>query len=466
MMSPEELQGRLSELAASTLVPGAAVAILSGDEVVTAVTGTANMNTGADVVPETLFAAGSVTKVFTSSLVMSLVDDGLVELDAPVQTYLPDFTLADPIRSAAVTVRMLLSHTSGLPGNYMPDDPWGPGVIATYMERLKALPIMGTPGQQWSYSNAGMVTLGRIAEVVTKLSFDDALDQRILRPLGLNATTYTDRMIMGPTAVGHLADPATGTARPAPLFRKYYGNAPAGSTLWLDVAALIGFARMHLDEGRAADGRQVLSAESVAAMQASQIDIWGGVPYPEWGLGWGIADYDGRRVVSHGGGNIGMASTLWVVPDRDAAVAILTNGSSGHALTFALAAEILEREFDLVAPVPPTVPRTAVQIDPARYVGRYTSPQGDVFVSAEENRLFVRMVPEPALAEAQVLMGLVGGESPPLPMVCIDADRFRFFVQAGPEGSPFGALPLDFLEPDVDGRPRFVRYLGIAERVD
>jgi hypothetical protein len=120
MMTSDELQTRLAELAAGNLVPGAAAAILYGEETVSAVTGTANMNTGAPVVPDTLFASGSICKVFTSSLIMTLVDDGAVELDAPVQRYSPDFTLADPVKSAGVTVRMLLSHT--LPHSTGP--PW------------------------------------------------------------------------------------------------------------------------------------------------------------------------------------------------------------------------------------------------------------------------------------------------------------------------------------------------------
>jgi CubicO group peptidase (beta-lactamase class C family) len=467
-MTSDELKTRLAELAEGTFVPGAAAAILHGDRVVAAFTGTANRATGAPVVEGTLFAAGSVTKVFTAALVMTLVDDGLVDLDATVQTYLPDFTLADPDRSAAVTVRMLLNHTSGMPGNYMPDDPCGPDVVATYMERLKDLPIMGTPGKQWSYSNTGMVTLGRIAEVVTNQTYDDALEQRILRPLGLNATTYSDQMMLRSTAVGHLADPATGTAEPAPVFRKYYGNGPAGATMWCDVQALIGFAQMHLNDGLAPDGTRVLSEESVVAMQTPTVDIWGGVPYPQWGLGWGICELGGSRVISHGGGNIGMHSTLWVVPDQSVAVAVLTNGSTGYGLHGALVAEVLKQELGLEMPAPPAMPESAVPVDPSLYTGRYASPQGDLVITAQDDRLFVEVRPEPALAEAGRLMGLDGGgqtEPTALPMTCVDKERSRFFAQMGQEGSFVAAVPMEFYEPDAEGRPRFARLAFLAERV-
>ncbi|WP_290057669.1 serine hydrolase domain-containing protein [Amycolatopsis solani] len=469
MITSDELQVRLAELAATTFVPGAAAAILYGEETVSAVTGTANMKTGAPVVADTLFASGSICKVFTSSLIMTLVDDGAVELDAPVQRYLPDFTLADPVKSAGVTVRMLLSHTSGLPGTYFPDDPAGPDAIEKFMRRLEAVPFPGTPGRQWSYSNPGMVTLGRIAEVVTKQAYDDALEQRILRPLGLNATTYSDRMIMGSTAVGHLADPATGTVVPAPLFRKYYGNAPAGSTLWLDVAALIGLARLHLDGGLGPDGRRVLSAESVAAMRTPQADIWGGFPYPRWGLGWGIVDAGDHRLVAHGGGNIGMHSALWVLPDHHAAVAVLTNGNTGTGLHMALSAEILEREFGVELPAPPSAPEVPESVDPSLYVGRYGSVEGTFAVTcgADGGLYVVEEEWAPALAEASRLMGLVGGprEPTPLPMTCVDAKRSRFLVGMGPAGAPMASVPMEFYEADSVGRPRLARLSYLAERV-
>lgn len=467
MITSDELQTRLAELAATNLVPGAAAAILYGEETVTAVTGTANTNTGAPVVADTLFASGSICKVFTTSLIMTLVDDGAVELDAPVQRYLPDFTLADPVKSAGVTVRMLLSHTSGLPGTYFPDDPAGPDAIEKFMQRLKAVPFPGTPGKQWSYSNPGMVTLGRIAEVVTKQTYDDALEQRIVRPLGLNATTYSDRMIMGSTAVGHLADPATGTVAPAPLFRKYYGNAPAGSTLWLDVAALIGLARLHLDGGLGPDGRRVLSAESVAAMQTPQVDIWG-FPYPRWGLGWGIVDVGDQRLVAHGGGNIGMHSTLWVLPDQHAAVAVLTNSNTGSGLHMALSAEILKREFGVELPAPPSPPDVPESVDPSLYVGRYGSVEGTFVVTCgADGGLYVEEERVPALVEATHLMGL-GGEPQkptPFPMTCVDAKRSRFMVGMGPEGSPVASVPMEFSEADAAGRPRLARLSFLAERV-
>ncbi|USX53809.1 serine hydrolase [Lentzea sp. HUAS12] len=465
MMTSDELQVRLAELAATTLVPGAAVAILRGEETVSAVTGTANMNTGAPVVPDTLFASGSICKVFTASLIMTLVDDGLVELDAPVQRYLPDFTLADPAKSAAVTVRMLLSHTAGLPGNFFPDDPAGPDVIEKFLQRLKALPFPGTPGKQWSYSNPGMATLGRIAEVLTKQTYDDALDQRVLRPLGLNATTYADRMIMGSTAIGHMVDPATGDVTPAPLLRKWFGNAPAGSTLWLDVAALIGLARLHLDGGLAADGRRVLSAESVAAMQTPQTEIWGGFPYPRWGLGWGIVDVGDRRLVAHAGGNIGMQSTLWVIPDQHAAVAVLTNSNTGYGLHSVLSAEILEQEFGLELPTPQSPPDVPEPVDPSLYVGRYEAVEGRLVITSDANGgLYVQIEPEPS----QVEVGrLLGGPQEPVrfPMTCVDAERSRFLVAAGPEGSPVASMPVEFYEADSAGRPRLARLFYLAERV-
>jgi CubicO group peptidase (beta-lactamase class C family) len=138
-ITEEELKARLDRTAADFRLPGAAIALVRGAEVLTAVTGVTNIRTGTPVVRETLFAAGSVTKVFTASLIMTYVDAGLVDLDAPVRKYLPDFTLNDQARSRLVTVRMLLNHTGGLPGNSMFDLPKSPHMVADIVARLATM---------------------------------------------------------------------------------------------------------------------------------------------------------------------------------------------------------------------------------------------------------------------------------------------------------------------------------------
>jgi len=304
-ITQQELQARLDRAAADFHLPGAAIALIHGGQTLTAVTGVTNVRTRSRVVPETLFAAGSVTKVFTASLIMTYVDAGLVDLAAPVQTYLPDFTLQDKERSRLVTVRMLLDHTGGLPGNCMFDLPKSPHMIADIVRRLADMPLVSEPGEHWSYSNAGMVVLGRIAEVLSGTTFDEVMAARILHPLGLHATADTNEMILHSVAVGHLVDMATGSVQVVPRFQLDLSNSPAGATLFCDIGAMVTFARMHLNGGLAPDGTRVLSSASVAAIQAPQAEMPWALGYDRMRLGWTIRKSGGHTVVSHTGANAG-----------------------------------------------------------------------------------------------------------------------------------------------------------------
>src|SRR5437764_13794380 len=115
------LEQRLRELSAKHRVTGASLAILDGDQSIETATGLINQETGVEVTTDTLFQIGSITKVFTTTLVMQLVDEGRVELDAPVRTYLPELGLKDPSANEAVTVRHFLTHTSGIEGDRLVD---------------------------------------------------------------------------------------------------------------------------------------------------------------------------------------------------------------------------------------------------------------------------------------------------------------------------------------------------------
>lgn len=463
VLTSEELSRRLSESAEELGVVGASVALWHEGTLVRAQTGTVNAATGAPVLPDTLFAAGSVTKVFTASLAMTLVDEGLIELDAPVRTYLPEFALANSDRSAAITVRMLLNHSSGLPGDYMPDLAPGDDVLERLMGELRGLRVTGTPGERWSYSNMGMGTLGRLVEVVTGESFDTALSTRILRPLGLNATADAEELLLRSTAVGHTVDPATGNASRVPRLRAWPENGPAGSRLWLDVEALIDFGRMHID-GTTPDGRRILSTAALHQMREPQFDdFWGCFPmYVNYGLGWAIAREGDDPVLSHGGANLGMHSNLYVIPEQKAVLAVLTNSTTGLALYSALCASLLEECFDVRVPAPSYPPEPAVEVDNEQFTGVYRSPNGEARVEVHDGRLHLRMTPAPGLALWERLMGGASGGGQALPLVCTDSERRRFSLDPG--GGPGALRGVQFYDPGADGRPTLIRVGTLYER--
>lgn len=161
------VQDALDALARRHLVPGATLAIGLGDELFDFATGVLNVGTGVETTTDSVFQIGSNTKLVTTTLVMQLVDEGLVELDDPVRKYLPDFALADPRAAGEITVRQLLTHTSGIQGDYFKGFGRGDDAIERYVVSLADIDLVHAPGQFWSYCNSGFVVAGRLAEVVT-----------------------------------------------------------------------------------------------------------------------------------------------------------------------------------------------------------------------------------------------------------------------------------------------------------
>ena len=164
------LGARLEELREKHGVPAASVAVLRGEEVDAAASGILNLDTGVEATDDSLFQIGSITKVWTATLAMQLVDEGRIELDAPVRRYLPDFRVADDEVSEAVTVRHLLRRTpSGIDGDHFADTGRGDDYLERYVETCAELPQVHPLGATMSYCNTGFTILGRMLEVVTDL---------------------------------------------------------------------------------------------------------------------------------------------------------------------------------------------------------------------------------------------------------------------------------------------------------
>ncbi|MBB1152213.1 serine hydrolase domain-containing protein [Amycolatopsis dendrobii] len=462
MITSNELADRLSRLAEKFTVTGASAALWHDGTLVRAETGTVNAATGAPVLPDTLFAAGSVTKTLTASLAMTLVDEGRLDLDTPVVRYLPGFTAANPARSATITVRMLLNHSSGLPGNYLPNLAPGDDVLERLLRELAALDVTGVPGRRFSYSNMGMSTLGRLAEVLTGERFDVALSKRVLEPLGMNASSDAEELLLRSTAVGHVVDPASGAVSRVPRLRVWPEYGPAGSRLWVDVESLIRFGRMHLD-GRTPGGHRLLSKAALEQMRTPQYaDFWGCLRgCANFGLGWGIFREGDDPVLTHSGANLGMHSTLYVIPRQNVVLAVLTNSTTGAMLHSTLCAELLEKCFDVPGPAAIDPPKGSAEVEIERFTGLYRAPDGEVSVEALGGQLHARLTPDPGLAEWDRLMGSAAGGGQAMPLACVDSARSRFVMDAG---APGGLLAVQFYEPGPDGRPTLVRLGTLYER--
>lgn len=385
-------QQRLDQLAVAHRVPGAVLGVLHSGVVTQLATGSLNVETDVVVTPDSVFQIGSITKCYTATMVMQLVDEGRVDLDAPVVSLLPELKLADGEAAAQVTVRHLLSHTSGIEGDHFEETGRGDDAVERYVASCAQVGFSHPVGATMSYCNTGYNILGRLIEELDGRTWDASLRARIVEPLGLSRTvTLPEEALRFRTAYGHVVEKDK-PARLAPIWVLPRSCGPAG-LINASAADLLAFARLHLDGGRSGD-TQVLSADSVEAMQSAQVEM----PDPwtlgsHWGLGWILYDWGGRRVFGHDGGTIGQAAALRIVPDASVAVCLLTNGGHASDLYHELFPELLDALCGIEMPQPLAPPSQPPRVDAARHAGVYERLGVRVELAEHDGGLSGRIIP-------------------------------------------------------------------------
>ena len=365
-------------------IPGATIGELYDHTRREAAFGVASLETGYPVRPDSLFQIGSITKIFTTTLVMMLVEEGKLALDAPVITYLPDLKLADPGARQAVTVRMLLCHSSGFFGDFFDDFGWGDDALRRYVDKLDTLPQQTPPGASWAYNNAGFCLAGAIIERVTDQPFERVMRERVFQPLGLAHTFfYAHEAIAYPVAVGHTQKVPAGdeheVARLYPLPRAV--NAAGGIISTVD--DLLTFAAFHLAGGVTRHRKRLLPEATIRAMWEEQITA---ANFAEaYGLGWETRTIDGVRLIGHGGSTNGFNARLLLIPERQYAIAILTNSGRGATMYREVIEARLTEQFDLRMPAPKTIklPKRSLE----RFTGVYRQTDVRVTLSATADGL-------------------------------------------------------------------------------
>ncbi len=396
------VEDRLPALLSEHLVPGAAVAISVGDEVVETACGVLSKATGVEATVDSVFQIGSITKVWTATLAMQLVDEGLLALDAPIRTYVPGFTIGDDAAAETVTVRQLMCHTSGFEGDIFTDTGWDDDCLEKYVAGLADVPQLLSPGELFSYNNAGYCVLGRIVELVRGKPYDTCLREHLFEPLKLtHAATAPWEAILHRAAVGHIQPTPDARPVPAPVWSLMRSNAPAGAMLAMCPRDLLAFARMHLSEGTGPDGAAVLTPASVKAMQQRQVELPElGMMGDAWGLGWELFDLPGGSVIGHDGGTVGQAAFLRVAPEQGVSVAVLTNGGDAIPVYVEVVGRVLRDLTGIELPPLPVPDPDAPPVDAARYVGTYSSTVSESVVSQDgEGRLWLERTPKGILAD-------------------------------------------------------------------
>ncbi|MGW0809314.1 serine hydrolase domain-containing protein [Nonomuraea sp. NPDC002799] len=383
----EAMGRRLPELIAKYEVPGAALAYLHQGELHELAAGTLNTATGVEATTDALYQIGSITKVWTATLIMRRIERGELTLDTPVADVLPEFKVADPEVTKTVTIRHLLSHTSGIDGDLFIDTGRGDDCVAKYVEACADLIQSHPLGATQSYCNSGFVVAGRIVERLAGKRWDDVIREEIAEPLGLTHTwTLPEDVLRFRAAMGHQ------DGKPAPAWGLMRAMGPAG-LICARPADVVAFARAHLEGGLLDDA---------AAMWEPQADVPN--PYtlgPQWGVGWILDEWDGRRVISHGGNTIGQHAMLWAVPETGTIVCATANGGHSNAFTRALAAELFAELDGLTPPPPLGPPQTPVEVDPARYAGLYERAGTRLTVSVRDGVPWMRYEATGALAALQ-----------------------------------------------------------------
>ena len=311
-------------------LPAVSIALVDGQHVVWAQGfGLSDPQQKIPAAADTIYRVGSVSKLFTDIAIMQLVEKGRLDLDAPVNRYLPDFHPVNPF-AKPITLRELMSHRSGLVreppiGHYF--DSTAPTLEAT-VKSLNHTTLVYPPGTHTKYSNAAIAVAGYVLEKQSGQPFTTYVRDAVLQPLGMSASAFTPT----PEILAKLAHASIwtydGRVFDAPTFQ--LGMAPAGC-MYSSVLDLSKFVSMLFAAGRGSEGA-VLKPETLQSMWQPQFPTAG--EKQSFGIGFRLANLDGHALVGHGGAIYGFATELEALPaDKLGVVAVTTMDSANATMT-------------------------------------------------------------------------------------------------------------------------------------
>lgn len=425
-MTEPDLQGVLTERASALGVPGAAVGVLHGGVAHYGFFGVTSVENPLIVNAQTMFQFGSTGKTYTSTAILRLVDQGRVELDAPVRRYVPELRLADEAVAEKVTVLQLLNHTAGWDGDYEKNTGTGDDALARYVAGMADIAQVSALGSEVSYNNASLSLAGYLIEKVTGQTFEQAIQELLLTPLGMADTFFFPNDVMTRRfTVGHINSPdgAVKVARPWALPRS--GN-PAGG-MSATAADQLTWARFHLTDGRTATGEQLLPAELVRSMRSPTVEMPGNALGDAVGISWLLRRRGDVMLVQHGGTTIGQHSAFVMVPERDFAVIVLTNcGPNGEQLNTELVDWALEAYVGVVEPEPQLRAVDAAEL--AAYTGDFDAIALSAQLTAAGGRLMLQLSVKPeVLAET----GDLDLYQEPIPLALVTDGPDQYVVTDG-----------------------------------
>lgn len=429
----------VQRFASAFSIPGVAVAVVRpGAEPLILCHGTRTLGDAGLVDADTSFAIASNSKAFLAACLAMLVDDGKIGWDDPVRRHLPEFRMFDEHATALMTIRDLLVHRSGLPlgaadlmqvrpGRFTPSD------VLRALQYFK--PAAGFRAT-YAYDNCLYIVAGILLERVSGLDWNAFLARRVFAPLGMNVAVGSPTLVTTDNRAGRharLGPPVIGLGPVERIVADETDlNGPAGGiqasaaemTLWIGV---------QLARGRLPQGERLWSEAQATEMWTPQTIISSGPgPTPDapqrsvmegYALGWGVAQFRGQRMLTHGGQVAGQVSRVAILPDAGIGLAILTNSAEGDAvsaLRYAIldllldqhgfdwldaarrhAATVAERVEAALTKEAHAPAQPSLSLPLSGYAGRYRDPwYGDVIVEVREGGLHIAFEPTPSFTGA------------------------------------------------------------------
>jgi CubicO group peptidase (beta-lactamase class C family) len=317
----ERLEPVIKQVMELASMPGFAIAIVQDQKIIySAAFGLKNLNQKDPIATTSLFHMASITKPFVATSIMQLWEQGKINLDATVVSYLPYFKVNDE-RYKQITVRQMLSHISGMPDveDYEWDKPqYDDGALERYVRSLGSYKLLFDPGTKMRYSNMAFEVLGDVIAKVSGLTFEEYVKRNILEPLAMTQSTLLVKQ----------ADPALLTTphvqgnsyvvEVSKVFPYNRMHSPS-STLYSNVLNMSRWAIANMNRGEL-DGKRVLKASTYDIMWKPS-----GEAAPNVGISWFLGTHRDLWTVRHGGGDVGFSSNLVLLPDKKIAVVMMSN---------------------------------------------------------------------------------------------------------------------------------------------
>jgi CubicO group peptidase (beta-lactamase class C family) len=399
-----EIMALVEASQSSAPYPGVAVAVRRGNvPVVEMGFGLADIENNVAATSASVFQIGSLTKSFTALLIAQLAAEGAIDLDAPLSTYVPEYE--GP--AADIPIHHFMNHTSGLV-NYtnLPEYPRSTRREFTREEMMDLFddkPLDFQPGEAFLYSNSGTYLLGIIIEHVTGKTFEDALQERILTPLGLEQTYY-----------GHWQDIVPGRVSGYAKGKEGFINAPIlDDVIPFSAGALVATVGDVADYVRAVHHDQFFGLEVTTILHTQDTFPDGSVlDYARGSIG--ITDWEGRKKIAHAGDIDGFSAYMAYYPNDDVTIVVTTNTRDVSPSAVGLEQKIARLVFEIERPAPSAEPLTAEEI--SSLIGNYAAGRLRVGLS--------RLGVEEMNGGLAVVFGGIGSGAGSIPLIHLEGRRY------------------------------------------